>query len=212
MSLLINNRKLLNAFRQGEHEALSEIYREYADDVLQLFSHGFTEKQKGIFIRGIDDVNGRLDLLQDVFMKAFAPRARVLYDGLRPYRGYLMTIARNRLVDHWRSHSRDPLSALSGAVQEVPGTLTLSMYAEMNEVDENEESRLHWQRCLEVSDSFFSKLDEKTRRFVTMRFREEKPLLEVARILKMTRWKVRTLEKKLQTNLQKHLQREGLLK
>lgn len=28
-------------------------------------------------------------------MRAFAPRARAAYDGLRPYRNYLFTIARN---------------------------------------------------------------------------------------------------------------------
>ena len=212
MTLLTNNRPLLDAFRRGENDALASVYREYADDVLQLLFRGIVEKQKGTYIRGIADVNQRLDCLQDVFVKAFAANARESYDGLRPYRSYLLTIARNRLIDYWRAHSRDPVAGDHTVVEEDPEAFERIMGAQQTETAAAEESRLHWQRCLAASDSYFSALDKKTQRFVALRFREELPLLEVARQLHMSRWKARSLEKKLQLNLHRYLQREGLLK
>ena len=36
---------------------------------------------------------------QEIFTRAFSPNARAAYDGLRPYKNYLFTIARNYVVD-----------------------------------------------------------------------------------------------------------------
>jgi RNA polymerase sigma-70 factor, ECF subfamily len=209
MSLLINNRALLDAFRRGDEASLATIYREYADSVLQLLRYGFTDKHKGSFICGIADANVRLDCLQDIFCKAFSLQARNSYDGVRLYHYYLMSIARNRLIDHWRVYVRDPVAGR--ATVDEPEALERAMNSGREDVGVDEADRLHWQRCLDASDAFFLQIDSRQQQFVTMRFREEKPLLEVARALKMSRWKARVLEKKLQTNLKKYLQREGLL-
>ena len=212
MTLLINNRSLLDAFRRGDNDALTAVYREYVDDVLLLLSRGIVEKQKSRYIRGIADASLRLDCLQDVFVKAFTEKARESYDGLRPYRAYLLTVARNTLIDYWRAHSRDPVAGDCTLVEGDVEAFERDQDTPPTADGLAEESRLHWQRCLAASDSFFSELDTGTRQFVTLRFREEQPLLEVARQLNMTRWKARALEKRLQTNLKKHLRREGLLK
>ena len=40
--------------------------------------------------------------MQEAFRRAFEERARSAYDGLRPYRRYLLTITRNLVIDQLR--------------------------------------------------------------------------------------------------------------
>lgn len=46
------------------------------------------------------------DLVQDVFLSAFQPKARAGIDGTRPYGPYLRAIGRNLLVDQLRRSNR----------------------------------------------------------------------------------------------------------
>ena len=46
------------------------------------------------------------DLVQDVFTRAFEPRTRRRFDGVREYGPYLGQIARNVVVDHLRRKQR----------------------------------------------------------------------------------------------------------
>lgn len=211
MTLLIENRNLLNAFKKGDPDTLATVYRTYSNTVLSLLQRGFTETHKGSFIRGITDINVRLDLLQDIFLKAFARSARESYDGIRPYRAFLVTIARNRMIDYWRAQARDPIAAAHGHTEEYQDVLLDNISHTSNKTGAEEEDRIYWQKCLEASDEFVTTQNERTRKFIALRFREELPLLEVARQLNITRWKARSLEKKLQQNLEKHLRKKGLL-
>ncbi len=211
MTLLIENRNLLNSFRQGDPDSLATVYHTYSDTVLSLLQRGFTGNHKGSFIRGVPDINVRLDLLQDIFLKAFSRSARESYDGIRPYRAFLVTIARNRMIDYWRAQTRDPIAAVHGHSQEYHDALLDNIHQTENETGTDEEDRIYWQQCLEASDEFVTTQNERTRRFISLRFREELPLLEVARQLNISRWRARSLEKKLQQNLEKHLRKKGLL-
>ena len=211
MTILNENRDLLDAFRRGEHEALTTVYHAYSDAVLRCLQTGFTDKHKGTFIRGVENINERLDLLQDIFLKAFSKNARESYDGIRPYRAFLLTIARNRLIDYWRAHARNPVAAGHDHSDGYGDDLPENIHLQAEETDASEEDRIFWQQCLEASDEFVSKQNVRHQQFIALRFREELPLLEVARQLKMSRWKARALEGKLQQNLEKHLRQKGLL-
>lgn len=46
-------------------------------------------------------------LVQNTFVRAFSPSARAAYDGLRPFGSYLVTIARNLLIDEARARNRE---------------------------------------------------------------------------------------------------------
>ena len=98
---------LLRRFREGEREALSAVYRFYFDDVYRLGQHGFVTRD-GLRGGRIEPEADRVDFVQDVFVKAFASDARLSYDGLRPYRPFLLRIARNLRVDLARRAGRDP--------------------------------------------------------------------------------------------------------
>src|ERR671919_469239 len=91
---------LLEAFRRGEREALARVYRDHVDDV-------------EAFLRARLARAGRLtawslaDLVQDVFLRAFANKARASYDGQREYQPYLRALARNLLIDRLRRSVRE---------------------------------------------------------------------------------------------------------
>src|SRR6478672_2492853 len=90
------DRELLSAFRAGERAALERVYLAYVDDVFRLIAVGFERNP-----------HEQRSLVQDVFVRAFSDRARLGFDGIRPYRPYLLTIARNVLVDRARAQSSE---------------------------------------------------------------------------------------------------------
>jgi RNA polymerase sigma factor (sigma-70 family) len=104
MEILANDRALLLRFRAGEREALAEVYWAYVDSVERVLRARFFAAAPASWGGSASDLE---DVLQEVFIKAFAPEARTSYDGLRPYAPYLLTIARNVLADWWRRRGRE---------------------------------------------------------------------------------------------------------
>ncbi len=99
MTLLSSDRALLEAFRRGEREALTRVFLRYADDVTRQ-------------VRGARVAEHEVEsMVQDVFIKAFSPAARVSYDGLRPFGAWLNTITRHLVVDRARYDRRIDLRA-----------------------------------------------------------------------------------------------------
>jgi RNA polymerase sigma-70 factor (ECF subfamily) len=99
-------------FRRGDPEALEIAYCAYAPVADHVLANGFATTRARVVISGVRDPQTRADLLQDVFLKAFAPAARRSYDPARPYRPYLLTITRNVLCDWHRRQRRQQDLAL----------------------------------------------------------------------------------------------------
>jgi DNA-directed RNA polymerase specialized sigma24 family protein len=59
-------------------------------------------------VRG-HDADGERELVQDTFAKAFAAAARQAYDGVSPYRPYLLRITKNLMIDRYRAAQRTPV-------------------------------------------------------------------------------------------------------
>lgn len=159
---------LLRRFRAGEREALARVYRFYFDDVYRIAQRS--------------DVD-RFDFVQDVFIKAFTREARLAYDGLRPYKPFLLKIARNLRIDRARSASREP------------STLALNDLDSI-ETRDDLEAGLRF-RLLEQTSVIVSELDEEVRAVARLRFIEDLSQLDVANRLGTTRRRVRTLEARL---------------
>ena len=205
VTVFVENRDLLNRFREGERAALSRVYRFYVNDI-ELQLRRWSASAGGI--SGLrNDYSLQQDVLQEIFIKAFSPNVRAAYDGIRPYRPYLVTIARSVLVDHLRKKSREIV--LPFDTEEDERAVSRDMETDSSEADQ--EQSLHWQACLQASNAYVAALDETAREFVTLRFRKEMPQLEVAAALGISRWKVRSLEKRVQRGLEKYLSRMNLL-
>ena len=57
--------------------------------------------------RGLQDADAA-DLTQDVLRQVAAAAKSLIYDPRRgSFRGWLFTVVRNRLTDHWRAAARD---------------------------------------------------------------------------------------------------------
>ena len=102
MTVFEENQELLLAFREGTREALTRVYQHYVDEVARGVRRGFFLGEGRERIPGAPDDQAQRELVQEVFLRAFSEKARNAYDGLRPFRPYLMRIVRNLLIDYWR--------------------------------------------------------------------------------------------------------------
>jgi RNA polymerase sigma-70 factor (ECF subfamily) len=107
MPLFRQRPDLLSRFRAGERTALAEVYDTYAERVGELVTRGCQiarangHTEGGLFVSAQDF----LDVVHEVFVRAFSPAARNGYDGVRDYGPYLLMIARNTMVDWVRRRS-----------------------------------------------------------------------------------------------------------
>ena len=85
---------------------MSQVYDAYAPLVQTICTHGF----KGGF-RGFFDPVEREDAQQQIFAAAFDERARLSYDGIKPYSAFLRGISRNvihRMLEKRTRFERTP--------------------------------------------------------------------------------------------------------
>jgi RNA polymerase sigma factor (sigma-70 family) len=198
-----NKRDLLDRFRRGDRDALAAVYQAYVDDVARLARLGFTTTtaEGPVRIAGAGDVDTQHELVQETFVKAFAPTARQGYDGLRPYRPYLMRIAQHVIIDRFRRARRealDPIEEADVALQD--GTDATGDPGES----------LHWRQLSASAADFVATLDEEARRFVALRFEDDLSQDAVAERMGASRRRVRTLEEKVCRGLEKFLRERGL--
>jgi RNA polymerase sigma-70 factor (ECF subfamily) len=195
MPTLRNDRDLLMRFRRGERPALERVYWTYVERVERMLRQGFSLiSQGGTFhIDGLraDDV---ADLVQETFARAFGERARLAYDGLRDYGPFLLTIARNLLVDRARKQGRE----LPAENLEQLG-------------DEPDEPPYADDETVRSVGEYVSALGEPMRGIHQQRFVLGVSQEQAARALGLSRQQVRTLEKRLCDGLEAHLLRAGLL-
>lgn len=190
MTLFHGRRELLDAFRKGDRTAMAEVYAAYVDDVGRLLQHG-CRLDGGHTLPGVREPQRHRDLVQEVFLKAFAASARQAYDGLRDYRPYLLRIARNLLVDEARTGGR--LVPVEEPADEV------------EILDEAPEESLEWRRLRAATLGFCAATKSPLREFIELRFVEDLSQRDVAERLGVSRRQVRTWEDQVRKDLQKHL-------
>ncbi|MEM9728402.1 MAG: sigma-70 family RNA polymerase sigma factor [Myxococcota bacterium] len=205
MTLFEKDRHLLEAFRAGRRDALETVFEAYVEDVARLVRLGFSIDGRA-HIYGIPDPDEQREIIHDVFVRAFDERARLRYDGLRPYRPYLLRIAQNLMIDRARRVQRRPANVGSG-MEPLAFEDLVSGRATTPSVEED----LDWNRQREAAARYMDALPETEREFVRLRFVEALPQTKVAEALGITRRRVRTLEKRALRGLLQLLKREKLL-
>ena len=201
MTLLLSDRALLDGFRRGEHEAIERVYHAYVDQVAHLLRKGFTFMSGGqpVHFRGYVNAWDLECAVQDTFSHAFSPAARQAYDGVSPFGPYLITIARNQVISRLRRDFRELRRRTALAADVAP-----------RGPETPEESAIRSERE-QLIEEFRATLDADQLRFLELRFREERPLLEAARMLGLTRMKARTLEQKIKQALIRFLKKRQVL-
>jgi RNA polymerase sigma factor (sigma-70 family) len=200
---------LLHRFREGDRAALALVYRTYYADVLRLVRQGFALKRSApVHIRGLVDPDEQQDVVQEVFAKAFSPTARHSYDGWRPYRPFLLQIARNVRIDYERRRWREvPLLDATGSGQQAAPMVTQLLTSPWDQLPD---ALLDRERTRNTAASLFAQLDPESKRFALLRFVDDLSQDEVAREMVVTRRRVRTLEGRLRRGIKKRVQVEAL--
>ena len=198
MSIFDNNRELLDRFRRGERAALAAVYEYYVDDVALIARHGFTIESAGhSYIRGVD-LDGEHELIQETFVKAFSDSARASFDGLRPYRPFLLRITKNLMIDRLRAQR---------SAAEPAGNLDKILDAGDQVTVPDHEEDLHWRLLSEATTEFLAALDVESRDVVRLRYESELSQDAVADQLGCSRRRVRTVEHRVKAKLARHLKR-----
>jgi RNA polymerase sigma factor (sigma-70 family) len=165
--------------------------------------HGFRLESQDASVPGVRDPQTQCELLQEVFLRAFSRQVRERYDGLRPYRPYLLQITRNLLVDRFRKTARevstsDPLIDLD------------RMMFENTEPQETLDTDPEWLAQVRACQAYLAGASEQVRLFVKLRFAAEQSQESVADALGLTRKQVRTLELRVRKELAAYLlEQEG---
>lgn len=204
MDLLRDNRILLDAFRRGDDAALGEVYQGYAETLFNFMKKGFSFNSKGkhYAFTGFQATWQLEDAVHDVFLRAFRKEARQAYDGLHPFKNYLFTIARNRIIDFFRKEKVEYLDI-----------------REIHEVDENEILReeepltpeqIAGERELEkLVREFIDGLPSKVRQLFQIRFVEGCSLEEVTKQLRITDYRAKQDEKYIKQQFFNFMQERG---
>jgi RNA polymerase sigma factor (sigma-70 family) len=196
-------RELLRGFRAGEREALTTVYRMHAETVALLLRHGFSFESGGHRHRFAGYGSGfeLQDALHETFRRAFEPRAREGYDGIRPYGAYVTTIARNLVLRSFRAREvLFPLETDAGPSN-----------AELVAVDvaPTPERELHDRQVLELVERFLATLTPEERRLIELRYVEGLSQRDVAEVLSLGRQRIRTRELAVRAKLLAYLREHG---
>ena len=206
MTIFVDNRALLDRFRRGDRDALAEVYYRYVDEVATLARRGFTIESSGhVYVRGLD-AEGERELVQETFVKAFAEKARLAYDGVSPYRPYLLRITKNAMIDRYRAAQHAPVELDENGVGDIDELLAAN--AELAPGVEPED--LHWKTLRAATNEYVATLDDESRRVVQLRFVEERSQDDTAAQLQCSRRRVRTVEDRVLAGLRNALRSRGL--
>lgn len=193
----------LRRFREGAPEVLGEVYRAHAESLARaLRSVAF----RG---RGFAHLQGALEVentVLETFARAFEPRTRLAYDGVRPYAQFLMGIARNVVLE--QSRTREVVAGLG------PQDEGSSVDWELGAVGggtESLEQQLEDQEMESLLASFKEALSPEERQLFELRFTEGLAQESAAERVGLTRIQVRRREKGLKQRLLDFLQSRGYL-
>jgi len=215
MTLLSGDRALLEQFRQGRADALTQVYTAYAPLIAAFLSRGFNFSSKGRNLRfaGYHQPFDLENALQETFVRAFSEQARLAYDGLTPYRSYLLAVARNWVLSEMRrrevamsqlvSESADPLregELGEDEPQPLGGSAPLSAEAELLN-----------RELSELYQGFLAGLSPAEESFFHNRFEEKLTQVEAGQRDGLSHMQARTLEKKLRKRFLKYMQTRGYL-
>jgi RNA polymerase sigma-70 factor (ECF subfamily) len=200
MSYLRSHRDLLLRFREGDRDALADVYRFYLPRVTQILRRGFVLRATGVTIPGLANRDDLADAIQDVFTRAFKRDARLAYDGLRDYWPYLSMIARNVVVSRHRRGGRELLAVDPAALAEAD--------VDLNDAAEGPAWLDH--RSLAIVRAYVSGLQEPMRAVHASRYVQALSQRDAAQQLGLSRPKVRKLENRLRRELLQLLTRAGL--
>jgi RNA polymerase sigma factor (sigma-70 family) len=199
---LEDDRAWLDGFRGGDKAALARVFRTYGDDIARTVRRGLVVRVDGAPMAvGGDLPEHEVEaLVQETFTKAFHPKARAAYDGLRPYGAFIATIARNLLVDRARRKKTEARVDVDD----------LEERAELS-VEDNPTWRMEEASIQAILADAKAQLDEPDRSIFRLRFVEQKTHKETAAALSLAEITVRRRDTRMRAWLLDLFRQRGFL-
>ncbi len=215
---LPGDRALLDLYRQSDPTALERIYLAYLGEVTGLLRRGFRFSSKGreMHFSGYPDGEQLRDALQETFLHAFGPSARRNYDGLQPFHNYLLAIARNVVLGHFRKDVQrlsrfKPIDAADHEMgSDSVGARQSAGIALAEGQPEAPDEGVERMRLRRFIEDFVAGLKEQQRQVLKLHFMEHQSQDATAQALGVDRNRVRKQIRAIRKKLWKSLQREGL--
>lgn len=191
------DRALLQRFRDGETDALGEVYRQHAGILTRMLRAAAFRGQTFAALRSAMELE---NAIVEVFTRAFEPRARNVYDGQRPYEHFLMGIARNYLLELMRNREHPAGLDIS---EELDAALSLDRTDVHEELEDRE--------VTELMRRFRKDLGAEEGALFDLRYVEGLTQNVSADRLGQTRIQLRRREHKLRVRLLEYLKSHGYL-
>jgi len=193
--VLHKDKKLLRAYRKGETWAYEELYRMYSEPVRRFLQGGFTFVSRGRTCRyrggnaGIDSDA----ILQETFARAFAASTRKNYDGERPFKNYLFSIAKNLVLREFQR--RDRVLQVENTEETTDALARRGVDYGLTSSEQNPEAAVQDEDLMRVTRAFIADLDDEEREFFSHRFASGLTQEATAEEMGCTRARVKLLEK-----------------
>lgn len=202
MAFLRLHPELLASFRAGDEVARHQVYLHYARLLDRLLRRGYTIKRTGLRIPPIKERSLRADIVQEAFVRAFAPEMIAKYDGERDYLPFLAAIAFNAFVSQYRRRKRElPAGARDSWAD-----------GQVAEIEPNDESEMASEnpRALELMHEFVEALPEPLRSMHKASHTEGIGREKVAARFGITVWELRTHLDRMREELHALLVSKGI--
>lgn len=211
---------LIEAYRAGDPRALERVYRAFRQPLRSFVLRGFSFKSgaRDLHFRGLSSEQDLEDIVQETFRRAFGERARRAYDGVRPFKNYLFTIARNAVINDLMHKSRQiPVgeALMRDAPSEDLSPLEAWVRAHRAELESDDpagaEAQVENLEVYALVTAFLEALSAEEAHFFSLRFLGHLSQEHTARRLGWNRARVRKLEAKLRRAFLCHVRGTGYL-
>jgi RNA polymerase sigma-70 factor, ECF subfamily len=172
---------LIHRAKSGDADAFARLYDAYVDRIYRY-----------VYFRVTDDETAE-DLTSQVFLKAWEHLDRYQVSG--PFLAWLYTIARNQVIDHYRTHKE------TIALDQVS-----SLPAESQAVDEQVETNSD----LETMRQALQFLTEEQQQVVILKFIADLSTENIAQLMNKREGAVRALQMRALQTLAKHMHKKEL--
>lgn len=202
-------RQLLDKYRVGDVDALTQLYEMHVKDVFVVAAQGFVlRKESTTRVPGLKDVSTQQDIVQDTFIRAFSATARQNYSGTTPFRSYLLQICRNLMIDRARKYKREVL--LEDLAPEGSEGMDIEAVIRSGDSPVEDAPSIDDKRRQKAVQEFVATLDTELKAIYDQRFVDGKSERDTAVKLDITRRKVRTRHEKLVEQLRAFLLEKGM--
>lgn len=204
--------ELLKGYRDGATWAFEKLYRAWSPAVERFLLGGFTFVSRGRTCR-YRGGNAGIDvdaIVQETFARAFASSTRAHYDGERPIKNYLLSIAKNLVLRELARHERHAsLDSMEDTSDLVFRRARQGAGASMLPDERSPEKSTADAQLQSITREFIATLNDEEKAFFNERFAVGLTQAATAEALSCTRARVKLLEKRLRQDFLARLRERG---